>query len=239
MERSETPAIGTTEAAVRSCVSLMAAVFGQSEDLIAYWLDLYFQVRSAYEREQRQDQPAPLRVEEVYTLIREILHEELAAVAVVPLAGIRAEEREDGGPEIVAPEVTDPMELAKAAEKEMGRRARAMGSQDAGDGTGDAEGIPYEKPRVITAQEAAEAETRAKDPAPEKPAPALRGWAAKKNQIRNRLLLQRKKGVTIAEIVNASEGAVTEKEIIRILNAEKVPTETYKRLEAALAAIER
>lgn len=218
MERSETPAIGTTEAAVRSCVSLMAAVFGQREELIAYWLDLYYQVRSAYEREQRQDQPEPLRVEEVYTLIREILHEELAAVAVVPLAGIRAEEREDGGPEIVAPEVTDPMELAKAAEKAMGRRARAMGSQDA-------------------AQEAAEAETRERtEPAPEK---TLRGWAAKKNLIRNRLLLQRKKGVTIAQIVKASEGAVTEKEIIRIINAEKVPTETYKRLEAALAAIER
>lgn len=230
MERSEAPAIGTTEAAVRSCVSLMAAVFGQSEELIAYWLDLYFQVRSAYEREARKDQPAPLRVEEVYTLIREILHEELAAVAVVPLAGIRAEEREDGGPQIVAPEVTDPMELAKAAEKAMGRRARAMGSQDA-------EGIPYEKPRVITAQEAAEAETRKpEEPAPEK---TLRGWAAKKNLIRNRLLLQRKQGVTIAQIVKASEGAVTEKEIIRILNAEKVQTEVYKRLEAALAAIER
>lgn len=218
MARSEAPAIGTTEAAVRSCVSLMAAVFGQSEDLIAYWLDLYFQVRSAYEREARKDQPEPLRVEEVYTLIREILHEELAAVAVVPLAGIRAEEREDGGPEIVAPEVTDPMALAEAAEKAMGRHARAMGSQDA------------------AAEEAAEAETRAKEPAPEK---TLRGWAAKKNLIRNRLLLQRKKGVTIAQVVKASEGAVTEKEVIRILNAEKVPTETYKRLEAALAAIER
>lgn len=238
MERSETPAIGTTEAAVRSCVSLMAAVFGQSEELIAYWMDLYFQVRSAYEREQRQDQPAPLRVEEVYTLIREILHEELAAVAVVPLAGIRAEEREDVGPEIVAPEVTDPMDLAKAAEKAMGRRARAMGSQDAGDGPPRASraGIAsHANPRVALAP----TEETPEEPAPEKPAPALRGWAAKKNQIRNRLILQRKKGVTIAQIVKASEGAVTEKEIIRILNAEKVPTETYKRLEAALAAIER
>ncbi len=229
------PEIGTTEAAVRSCVSLMAAVFGQSEELIAYWLDLYYQVRSAYEREARKDQPEPLRPEEVYTLIREILHEELAAVAVVPLAGIRAEEREDGGtedggpPRASAPTITDPMELAKAAEKAMGRRNRAMGSQDAA--AEDAKDLTVAEimgPKIgIHGPE---------EPATEK---TLRGWAAKKNLIRNRLLLQRKKGVTIAQIVKASEGAVTEKEIIRILNAEKVPTEVYKRLEAALAAFEK
>lgn len=107
---------------------------------------------------------------------------------------------------------------------------------------------------MISAQETAEAEKTCEEilggtpgasspteETPEEPAPekTLRGWAAKKNLIRNRLLLQRKKGVTIAQIVSASEGAVTEKEVIRILNAEKVPTEVYKRLEAALAVLEK
>ena len=209
------PEIGSTEAAVRSCVSLMAAVMGQSEELIAYWLDLYYQVRSAYEREARKDQPEPLRPEEVYTLIREILHEELAAVAVVPLAGIHAEPVP-----ITPPIITDPEALAREVEKAVERTARAMESQGAGDGPPRASAPTEEAPEA----------------APEK---TLRGWAAKKNLIRNRLLAQRKKGVTLAEIEKASDGALTDKDIIRILNTEKVPTETYKRLEAALAELER
>lgn len=103
MEQSEMPALGTAEAAVRSCVSLMAAVMGQREELLAYWLDLYFQVRSAYEREARHEEPAArtlVRIEELYPLLRDMFTRELKSAldgkTVVPLAGIPAEAPDEG-----------------------------------------------------------------------------------------------------------------------------------------------
>ena len=49
-ENKAPPALGTPEAAVRSCVSLLSMLFSQPEDAVAYYLDLYYQVRCAYER---------------------------------------------------------------------------------------------------------------------------------------------------------------------------------------------
>lgn len=49
--REELPELGSKEAAVLSCVSLIAGMCGQPEAAIAYWLDLYYQVRCAYEAE--------------------------------------------------------------------------------------------------------------------------------------------------------------------------------------------
>ena len=43
--------IGTREAAVLSCVNVIAAVTAQREELLAYWLDLYYQVRNRHEFE--------------------------------------------------------------------------------------------------------------------------------------------------------------------------------------------
>lgn len=50
------PALGTPEAAVQTCVNLIARATGQSEERLAYWLDLYYQVRSAYEAEEDRRQ---------------------------------------------------------------------------------------------------------------------------------------------------------------------------------------
>ena len=68
------PELGTAEAAVRSCVNLISRATGQPEQLLAYWLDLYFQVRlkleqppvppvQALRREQPAD-PRPLEADE-------------------------------------------------------------------------------------------------------------------------------------------------------------------------------
>ena len=60
-ENKAPPALGTPEAAVRSCVSLLSMLFSQPEDAVAYYLDLYYQVRCAYERadgQTPQSQPA-------------------------------------------------------------------------------------------------------------------------------------------------------------------------------------
>lgn len=52
MNADNLPEIGTSEAAVRSAVSLIAGMCGKPETVMAYWLDLYYFCRSAYEREQ-------------------------------------------------------------------------------------------------------------------------------------------------------------------------------------------
>lgn len=41
--------LGTPEAAVRSCVNLLSQLFKLDEERLAYYLDLYYQVREAYE----------------------------------------------------------------------------------------------------------------------------------------------------------------------------------------------
>lgn len=84
--------IGTREAAVLSCVNVIAAVTAQREELLAYWLDLYYQVRLAYERELHPEQfnaaPAPalpvMRPEDVYSAVRQIWEERIAAAPAGP-----------------------------------------------------------------------------------------------------------------------------------------------------------
>ena len=48
-ETRERPELGTTEAAVRSCVNLIALATHTDEEHLAYWLDCYYQLRVAHE----------------------------------------------------------------------------------------------------------------------------------------------------------------------------------------------
>ena len=79
MSGTETrPAIGTTEAAVQSCVRLIASVAGQPEALVAYWLDLYYQVRCAYERENAPEpDPQIITRADLYPVMRELMQDAL------------------------------------------------------------------------------------------------------------------------------------------------------------------
>lgn len=43
------PVLGSTEAAVRACVNLIALATHTDEDHLAYWLDLYYQTRCRHE----------------------------------------------------------------------------------------------------------------------------------------------------------------------------------------------
>lgn len=45
------PVIGTAEAAVLSCVNLIARAADVEEARLSYWLDLYYQTRRRYEQE--------------------------------------------------------------------------------------------------------------------------------------------------------------------------------------------
>ena len=79
--RADLP-LGTTEAAVRSCVSVIAAVTSQCEEILAYWLDLYYQVRRAYEIEQnREPDPRLIAREDLYPVLREMMKDALKSTA--------------------------------------------------------------------------------------------------------------------------------------------------------------
>lgn len=83
MEKNHDPLpIGTAEAAVRSCVNVIAAVTAQREDQLAYWLDLYYRVRRAYEIEQNNEpDPKLCRVEDLYPVVRDMIRESLKTAA--------------------------------------------------------------------------------------------------------------------------------------------------------------
>ena len=49
-ETNDRPELGTTEAAVRACVNLISMATHTDEELLAYWLDCYYQLRVAHER---------------------------------------------------------------------------------------------------------------------------------------------------------------------------------------------
>ena len=50
MNENKKPAIGSSEAAVLTVVELIARAAQMSEQHMAYWLDLYYQVRSRHEK---------------------------------------------------------------------------------------------------------------------------------------------------------------------------------------------
>lgn len=67
--REGMPELGTREAALEGCVDLIARMCGQSEDIVRYWLELYFQTRLAYAvEEDRRRREAQLieRVPQVF-----------------------------------------------------------------------------------------------------------------------------------------------------------------------------
>lgn len=131
MAANETrPAIGTTEAAVQSCVRLIASVAGQPEALVAYWLDLYYQVRCAYERENAPEpDPQIITRADLYPVMRELMQDALKST-VRSEAKDRLQQRkkpaeEDGEPE------TEPRPQAWAAKK-AAIRDRLIAARDQG-----------------------------------------------------------------------------------------------------------
>ena len=62
-EQKQAPEIGTPEAAVQSCVNLLAVVTGIPEAKLAYYLDMYYQLRDAYEAAYAEEQLEAMRLE--------------------------------------------------------------------------------------------------------------------------------------------------------------------------------
>lgn len=66
MNENEKPAIGSSEAAVLTVVELIARAAQMSEQHLAYWLDLYYQVRSRHEKDM-----TPIDVSELMVKVEE------------------------------------------------------------------------------------------------------------------------------------------------------------------------
>ena len=77
----ETLEIGTRESAVEAFVNLMSSALNMPERKLHYWLDCYYQLRSAYEREK------PVFCEMQITPVAAGTPEVAAEPAAVPVAG--------------------------------------------------------------------------------------------------------------------------------------------------------
>ena len=80
--RDDLPALGTAEAAVQSCVRLIASVTAQPTELMGYYLDLYYQVRHAYEIEVgAEDEPQRIYREDLEPVLQGVLETALHKIA--------------------------------------------------------------------------------------------------------------------------------------------------------------
>jgi len=160
----ELPALGSTESAVVTCVNLLSKVCGKPEDVMAYWLDLYYQVRAAYERTQRAEE-ATITRKDIEDFMRQTLEKTL---------------KTDEPEEATAPAVRNHL------------KGNTFGT--------DA--------------------------------------AHFKSATFDRLNKMRKKGVTIAQIVEAGDGSFTDETVLQILEAKKISVDRYRSVATALDRIE-
>ena len=77
--REALPALGTREAAVKGCVSMIARLCGQPEETVQYWLDLYYQVRLAWAVEEDRIRREDRRVEHGLQVMRESIRTDAGA----------------------------------------------------------------------------------------------------------------------------------------------------------------
>ena len=219
LEKETGLALGSAEAAVRSCVSLMAAVMGQREELLAYWLDLYYQVRLAYERENAAEpDPTVLRRGDLYPVLRELMQDALKSA--------------------VRGEAKDRMERKKAAANCPSQSAAPQASSECRTLPARQDALPEGASQENkTVAEIMGPQIGIRGPVEGDAPGKLKGWAKKKHDIRERLLHARDQGVTAAQIRTASDDALTEKEIYGVINAEKTNIEIYRLIEAALDAL--
>lgn len=225
-EDKEDLPLGTTEAAVRSCVRLISAVTCQPEKLCAYYLDLYYQVRRAYEREQEEPQASPLTLEAAWPRLRELMEETLRSTA-----------------EDQARAILDGMGLHPAPPPDYPAPPRTMNTPEAQESQPETPATMSEEERRAeikrkrreNLQKASEA-LKSIDRSGEKNGMAIAQKA--KLVIRERLLEARKNGLTNPQLLKESEGQFTEDDLWKIVQGHVVGIATYREINAALDRLE-
>lgn len=202
--RDDLPALGTAEAAMQSCVRLIASVTAQPTELMGYYLDLYYQVRHTYEIEVgAEDEPQRIYREDLEPVLQAVLETALHKIATDEA------KRRQAKKERIAPSEANTTP------------AYAPVRNDDKEGDGADKTAPPRKPGLS----GFEAVTPPKKPGP---------WTLYKRQISARLADARAAGVSIASIAAASGGVLGEYRVMDALNAGQLSREEWHALERAL-----
>lgn len=222
------PEIGSRAAAVKSCVSLLSAVCGQPADVMERWLDLYYQVRHAQEKADAAARAAEKKAMESFIIPGTLVGVDTRATASV--APTAKDEAADAG---------RPISVTAASGGDCSPRR----------------GEPRaEEPSLLREKDLSKAEP-SQAAAPEKPVkrPGGKGKprpqavgntrghdaAAFKRQVRDRLEVVRKKGVSAPELVKAAPaGSVKESDIYMILQGHVIKIDIYRAIDEALRHFE-
>lgn len=234
MNENERPELGTTEAAVRSCVNLIALATHTDEEHLAYWLDLYYQVRSRHEKEMTPLDFSDLlvKVEEPDPVMVKLgeLEAGMSSMTELVRAFIEQFTEKDGEPsETPAPREDINEKLAEG----FGAAVKGGLAEATADGPLISEAAAAQKKNraPLTTGERRKLQNAEK----EKKRILGRGdWREFKRATFARLQEAKAGGLTIGAIVAASEGKLTENTVLDILNAAPRPIEDYRALDAAL-----
>jgi len=196
-EHKQAPEIGTPEAAVQSCVNLLAKVTNIPENKLAYYLDMYYQLRDAYEAAKAEERLEARRTEEAIlsTFCRSSACPEPAHTMSTPAATAEVPGMDTSGQE--------------EAETDTGGEGSFV--PDALNGF---------------------------DPVEIKHSGAAAQAAAEKRRIKARLDNLRAAGMSLKRIVKAANGNITEDQIRKIIDCEKMPIAVYRVLDGALDTLE-
>ena len=220
MAEIERPALGSPEAAVRSMVNLIATAARVDEEQLAYWLDAYYQLRAAYERD---DAPAPGTPDPAD------LAGKLDAVA----------EQITRGMEIISTQVwkISGQLLNAADDKPSSGAARHLPPEE---GNGESKELPpaiMKSSRVLPSADQAAIQSKKRTRSQEAAA-ADKSQRAYKMRVADRLRQVRANGVTTAQIVEAGHGSVPDGAVLGIVGGEFRPIADYRAIEAALDELE-
>lgn len=200
---------------MRSCVRLISAVTCQPEKLCAYYLDLYYQVRRAYEREHEEPKAPPLTLEAAWPRLSELMEETLRSAA-----------------KDQAREILGEMGLLQAPTPDYPDPPRTMN-------TPEPPKKPHSHPPTEKQLEAL-AEAREKAATVDRRGEKNGAAMAKKAKIviRERLLEARKNGLTNPQLLRESDGQFTEDDLWKIVEGHVVGIAIYREVNAALDRLE-
>lgn len=227
MNENEKPVIGTSEAAVLTVVELIARAARMSEQHLAYWLDLYYQVRSRHEEVMtpRDISELMVKVEETDPVIEQLdrIEEKVNTI-------YRRLTRSEGDIEkirsILAEISGAPRPPAPTEEMEAGVTDNNVGNKSP---------EVEDPPPVMRGRETIKLQERVKNES--------RSEAAKKQKaaerqykikVADRLRDLRAQGVKTGDIVRVSGGNVTDSAVLTILDGQFRPIADYRALDAAL-----
>jgi len=216
-EQKQAPEIGTPEAAVQSCVNLLAKVTNIPESKLAYYLDMYYQLRDAYEAARAEERLEAQRNEE--TLLQALhlppVYPDPPRTMNTPSAPAEVTEADTGGQEGTKTD-TDGQEETKTDTD--GQEETKTDTDGEGSFVPDA--------------------LNGFDPVEIKHGGAAAQAAAEKRRIKERLDRLRNAGVSVKRIMKAANGNITEDQIREIIDCKKMPIAVYRMLDGALDTLE-